>query len=81
MGVDLPRTIRDQFKVGKTISKKNMMVGDLLFFDTGGGQISHVGIYMGDNKMAHAGTKGVKIDKLDWYYKNYRVVGIKRILK
>ncbi|RXT06982.1 NlpC/P60 family protein [Ammoniphilus sp. CFH 90114] len=79
LGVELPRTTREQFKVGKIVSMKKMKVGDLIFFDTGKGYISHVGIYMGDKKMAHVGSKGVKIDKLDWYYKNYRVVGIKRI--
>jgi cell wall-associated NlpC family hydrolase len=79
LGVEIPRVSRDQFKVGKKITKKDMLPGDLIFFDTGKGYISHVGIYIGNNKMAHSGSVKVSVTKLDWYYKNYRVVGIKRI--
>jgi hypothetical protein len=81
LGVDLPRQSSDQFSVGSQVAKSDMKTGDLIFFDTGDGGISHVGIYMGDNQMAHAATKQdqVMVTDLDWYFKNYRVVGIKRI--
>lgn len=82
LGVDLPRDSRSQFKVGTPVSLSNMEKGDLIFFDTGGGRITHVGIYVGNNQMAHAPSSGGKsrIDNLDWYLKNYRVAGVKRIL-
>jgi hypothetical protein len=81
LGVDLPRQSSDQYSVGTSVSKSDMKTGDLIFFDTGDGGISHVGIYMGDNKMAHAATKQdqVMVTDLDWYFRNYRVVGVKRV--
>lgn len=80
LGVDLPRDSRSQFTVGEKVSMSEMAKGDLIFFDTGGGSISHVGIYIGNNKMAHAASSQgeVQIDNLDWYVNNYKVVGVKR---
>lgn len=80
LGVDLPRDSRSQFTVGEKVSLSEMAKGDLIFFDTGGGSISHVGIYVGNDKMAHAASSQseVKIDNLEWYLKNYKVVGVKR---
>jgi cell wall-associated NlpC family hydrolase len=78
-GIDLPRVSRKQFHAGTKVNSTNMLPGDLLFFDVGKGYISHVGIYTGKNMMAHASSKGVKLSRLDWYFKNYRVVGIKRV--
>ncbi|HJV47499.1 MAG TPA: S-layer homology domain-containing protein [Bacillota bacterium] len=82
LGVDLPRESQNQFTVGTLVSVNNMQKGDLIFFDTGGGGISHVGIYMGDNQMAHAATNKaqVMISDLSWYFNHYKVVGVKRIL-
>lgn len=82
LGVDLPRDSRSQFGVGTKVSYDSMEKGDLIFFDTGNGVISHVGIFIGNNRMAHATSTGssVRIDSLDWYVKNYRVVGVKRVL-
>ncbi|QCT01751.1 NLP/P60 protein [Paenibacillus algicola] len=58
-GVSLPRTARSQSKVGKTVSRKSLRKGDLLFFRVPGRFKSqniagHVGIYMGDGMMIHA---------------------------
>ncbi|MFT9846173.1 S-layer homology domain-containing protein [Aneurinibacillus sp. REN35] len=82
MGVNLPRTTGQQFTKGTAVSLKSMKPGDILFFDTGSGSISHNGIYMGNGKMAHAATGqgSVKINDLDWYIEHYRVVGVKRYL-
>jgi len=82
LGVDLPRDSRSQFRVGEKVSLSEMDKGDLIFFDTGGGQISHVGIYVGNNKMAHAPSSGgnTRIDDLEWYLSNYKVVGVKRVM-
>lgn len=82
MGINLPRTTGQQFTKGMAVSLKSMQPGDILFFDTGSGSISHNGIYMGNGKMAHAATGqgSVKINDLDWYIEHYRVVGVKRYL-
>lgn len=60
-----------------TVSKNNLKEGDILFFRIKKGQISHVGIYLGNNKFAHASVHGgVMIDDLDEpYYKRYFACG------
>lgn len=82
VGVDLPRDSRSQYSEGSAVSMKEMEKGDLIFFDTGGGEISHVGIYMGNNKMAHAPSSGgsTRVDSIDWYLENYKVVGVRRVI-
>lgn len=66
-----------QAEEGRDISKDNLRVGDLVFFDTQGvndGNVSHVGIYMGDDKFIHSdSTKGVMISTLNsnYYTRNY----------
>ena len=56
------------------IDKGALREGDLIFFNNGqGGKISHVGIYLKDNKFAHASSsRGVVIDDLTAkYYVNH----------
>ena len=56
------------------ISKDALREGDLVFFHDGSGsRISHVGIYLRDNKFAHASSsRGVVIDDLNAkYYVNH----------
>jgi peptidoglycan DL-endopeptidase LytE len=82
VGVDLPRTSREQYSVGSTVSRDSLEPGDLLFFDTSGsGGINHVGIYLGNNKMAHAASRDVTVSDLDWYFNHYDYLGAKRVLE
>jgi lipoprotein Spr len=55
------------------ISKDKLREGDLVFFKIDSKEISHIGIYLQNNKFVHATTKaGVMIDDLDEeYYKKY----------
>lgn len=79
--VSLPRTARDQYYSAKIISATELKEGDLVFFNTRGG-ISHVGIYLQNNKFVHASTSlGVTVsDMFDPYYiKHY--IGAGRIEK
>ncbi len=63
-GLDLPRTSREQFNTGNFVLKKNLKIGDLVFFITNNGkQINHVGIYIGNNQFIHAPGKGKKVQK------------------
>ena len=54
--------------------------GDLVFFRTRGKRVSHVGIYLGDNKFIHAPRTGKSIttSKLQGYWKQ-RLVGFGRV--
>ena len=64
--IELPRTTREQFSIGKKIGKEQLEEGDLVFFRRRGNS-SHVGIYIGDNQFVHASSynRQVKIDYLD----------------
>ncbi len=64
---------RDIYKTVKPIKRKHLKEGDLLFFKIRKGQISHIGVYLGDGKFAHATTRaGVIISDLaEDYYKKY----------
>lgn len=54
------------------VDKQELQEGDILFFKISKGRISHVGIFLGNNKFAHASVKkGVMVNDLDeTYYKN-----------
>lgn len=86
-GINLYRTSSDQIKNGVKVSKNELAVGDLVFFDTSGpnnGAISHVGIYIGSNKFIHSSsssTYAVMISSLteDYYIRTY--VGACRVIK
>lgn len=77
--ITLPRTARSQFTAGRKIVKDDLVQGDLVFFNTTGG-VSHVGVYLGNNKFVHASTSGgVMISDLDDYYFRRRYVGSARV--
>ncbi|WP_055105438.1 C40 family peptidase [Paenibacillus ihumii] len=81
MGVKLPRVSSAQYKQGTPVAKNQLQEGDLVFFNTTGKGVSHVGIYIGDGKFAHASSsKGIRTDKLSNSYYKKRYVGAKRIL-
>lgn len=70
-GITLPRTSREQARFGSPVSPDQLRPGDILSFATSGGsRVSHVGVYIGDNKFVHAssGSGRVRIDTLTGYY-------------
>ena len=65
------RTVAGQLQNGIIIAKEDLQCGDLVFFQntTGYGHFaSHVGIYIGNNQIVHAGDGGVGIADLDDSY-------------
>lgn len=70
-GVSLPRTAQEQYNIGDKIGMEELEEGDLVFFHTSGRDISHVGIYMLNNKFVHAATSGGVMfnDLNDLYWK------------
>ena len=58
-GITLPRTAQAQYDATQHIPLEDAQPGDLVFFQgtyNCGDYITHVGIYVGDNRMYHAGN-------------------------
>jgi len=83
VGVQLPRTSAGMYGTGNSVKKSNLKAGDLVFFNTSGKGVSHVGIYIGNGKFAHSSSsKGVSVSKLnDPYYWGSKYIGAKRVAK
>ena len=81
--VSLPRTAREQFEVGSVVTPGDLQKGDLIFFSTYASYASHVGIYLGNNKMIHASSRDrrVVISPMNTAYYRSRFLGAKRITK
>lgn len=79
--IELPRTAREQIKVGKPITRDNLEFGDMIFFYTYTRRFaSHVGIYLGDNLFAHASSRhGVTVGRLDKPYYTARFIEGRRL--
>ena len=78
----LPRTSRDLAAwQGPRIALDRLTAADLVFFGSSG-QVSHVGIYVGEGRFVHAPTSGgtVRLDRLDGPYWRDHYSGAKRVL-
>ncbi|WP_379087338.1 C40 family peptidase [Pedobacter sp. UC225_65] len=63
------RNSGDIFGMTVPLSKDELKEGDLVFFRGNGRKISHVGVYLGDNRFAHASSsRGVVISNLNEPY-------------
>ena len=71
--INLTGGSRDIWQTVNQIERIDLQEGDILFFKIRKGQISHVGVYLGNNKFAHASVhSGVIISDLNEdYYKKY----------
>lgn len=79
-GLALPRVSRDQYRMSRKISTTELQEGDLVFFNTNGSGVSHVGIYLGNNKFIHASvSRGVMVSGLFEPYYIQRFIGAGRI--
>jgi hypothetical protein len=77
-GISLPRTAREQYNISQRISRTDLKEGDLIFFNTTGG-VSHVGMYLQNNKFVHASSSGVTISDIFDEYWVRRFVGVGRV--
>lgn len=79
-GVNLPRTAAEQYRSAIKVRHTEAQKGDLVFFRTRGKRVSHVGIYLGEDKFIHAPRAGKSIttSRLSGYWKQ-RLVGFGRV--
>ena len=87
-GIVLPRRSTDQAREGRKIDRelKRLASADILTFSNRGGQVTHVGLYIGDGRFIHSATSGVQVSTLSaedpygrWWYKRW--VGVRRIVR
>lgn len=73
-GVSLPRTSREQAKVGREVSASEMLPGDLIFYTNSGGVVNHVAMYIGNGQIVHAASRrsGIKIST--WNYRKPKTI-------
>ncbi len=84
-GISLPRSTRDMIVMGvPNVGREQLQSGDLVFFATSGGsQVSHAGIYVGEGRFVHAPATGgtVKLDSLDKPYWQKAYLNAKRVIQ
>ncbi len=79
-GMTLPRVAREQYRISRKISTTELLEGDLVFFNTTGRGVSHVGVYLGNNRFIHATvSRGVMVNSLFETYYLKRFIGAGRI--
>ncbi|OQX09921.1 MAG: glycoside hydrolase [Thiothrix lacustris] len=78
--VAIPRTAAEQYAAAVKVAQAHSQKGDLVFFNTSGRRVSHVGIYLGNGKFVHAPRTGraIATDELKGYWAK-RLVGFGRI--
>ena len=82
-GLNLPRSSKEQYRIGMPIRRSQLSQGDLVFFATSGGRrVSHVGIYVGNGRFIHAPSRGKRIrtERLTKKYFKNRYVGARTYL-
>ena len=81
-GIELHRRASEQLQDGIIVSSEAMQVGDLVFFHESWDSCpaSHVGIYVGDGQIIHAGSAGMEYAKLDYGYYADKFLCVRRIV-
>ncbi len=80
VGITVPRTVAEQRRHAFPVSLQALRPGDLLFFRLSGRTVSHVGLYIGDNRFVHAPRTGkrVSIASLEQAFWKRRLAGAGR---
>ncbi|WP_428839507.1 C40 family peptidase [Burkholderia latens] len=81
VGIRVGRTAASQAALGGTVTRDDLRVGDLVFFNTRGARFSHVGLYMGNGRFVHAPSTGgrVRVEDLDSPYWRAHYTTAKRV--
>jgi len=61
IGIQTPRTTREQYRQIQRIRMSELQPGNLIFFTLSGNRVSHVGIYAGDDRFIHAPSSGKSV--------------------
>ena len=79
----LPRMSADQYKATRRITKRDLQEGDLVFFHTygKGHRVTHVGVYLYNNRFVHASVTGVQISDMGEGYYLTHYIGAGRIIE
>lgn len=78
--VMLPRNTQEQLKTGKGVKKKDIKMGDMVFFKTGR-KTYHVGVMINEAEFLHASTSsGVMISNVQDRYWQDVYIGARRVL-
>lgn len=79
-GIELPRMADEQYRLGSSVSREELMPGDLVFFTTYEAGVSHAGIYVGNDHFISATTSGgIRVDSMDSDYWASHYVGARRV--
>jgi cell wall-associated NlpC family hydrolase len=78
----LPRTSKEQYAATHHIRRSELQEGDLVFFHTLGRRriVTHVGVYLRNNKFIHASVSGVMISDLSDSYYDKHFIGAGRVI-
>ncbi len=79
-GIKVERTASQQFQKGTPVEKKNLKIGDLVFFAPRGNRVGHVGIFIGDHKFIHASSSKKKLIISDLRTYQDKYMGARRYL-
>jgi cell wall-associated NlpC family hydrolase len=80
-GVLLPRSVKEQYEMGRKVKPDKVVPGDLIFFRTVARGASHVGISLGGDEFVHApsSTGVVRVEHIGATYWSKRFVGARRV--
>ena len=83
LGISLPHSSKGQASCGVAVSRDELIPGDLVFFNTAGSGISHVGIYAGNGMFIHSPLSGRSVcySSMNTPYYTGRFVTARRIAR
>lgn len=82
-GIQLPRSSKEQFQVGRPVDKNDLKPGDLLMYKRGRGNGTHIGIYAGNGMYIHSPSKGKTVIEADAFNprSNLKFLGARRVFE
>lgn len=80
-GIQVGRTVNEQFRQGLDVSRSTLEAGDLVFFQTESAGPTHVGMVVGGDEFVHApSSRGdVRVERMSSGYWAARYVGARRM--